>query len=158
MLTTTLATLWTIAIQHLHETAAHPRSMLPLLAQTPQSLLSHRHTFQIDNSLIVLYCHSRVQADAAACTNPCWTSDARNQGMIAYMLNMEYLLAESYSCWATGSGIPDALRGGGPPSIGCQQMAFQDPLVAVRHSVSDLKPSCNPSCVHGPDPTLSAVA
>ncbi len=52
--------------------------------------------------------------------------------MVAYLLNMEYLLAESYSCWATGTGIPDALRGGGPPSIGCQKLNFQDPFVAVR--------------------------
>jgi hypothetical protein len=72
---------------------------------------------------------SPVNADT--CSNPCWTSDSRNQGMIAYLLNMEYLLAESYSCWSTGTGIPDSLRGGGPPSIGCQKMAFEDPLVAA---------------------------
>ena len=76
------------------------------------------------------------QVDAANCTNPCWTSDQRNQQMIAYLLNLEYLMAESYSCWSTGVGIPDSLRGGGPPSIGCQKMAFQDPLVAVRVEAS----------------------
>ena len=68
----------------------------------------------------------------AACGNPCWTSDIRNQPMVAYHLNLEYLLAEAYSCWATGTGIPASLRGGGPPSIGCQKLNFQDPFVAVR--------------------------
>ena len=75
------------------------------------------------------------QVNAANCTYPCWTNDARNQQMVSYMLNLEYLLAESYSCWSTGSGIPDSLRGGGPPSVGCQQMAFQDPLIAVRFTL-----------------------
>ncbi len=75
------------------------------------------------------------QVDAAPCTtSPCWTSDIRNQPMVAYHLNMEYLLAEAYSCWSSGVGIPASLRGGGPPSIGCQKLNFQDPFVAVRCS------------------------
>ena len=74
-----------------------------------------------------------TQADAAPCTtSPCWTNDMRNQGMVAYHLNFEYLLAEAYSCWSSGVGIPASLRGGGPPSIGCQKLNFQDPFVAVR--------------------------
>ena len=52
--------------------------------------------------------------------------------MVAYHLNLEYLLAEAYSCWAYGTGIPASLRGGGPPSIGCQKLNFQDPFVKVR--------------------------
>ena len=68
----------------------------------------------------------------AACSDPCWTSDIRNQGMVAYQLNIEYLLAEAYTCWTTGSGIPANLRGGGPPSQGCTKLNFKDPFVAVR--------------------------
>ena len=76
--------------------------------------------------------HWARQVHGGACTPWCWTNDKRNQGMTAYMLNLEYMVAEAYSCWTTGSGIPANLRGGGPPSIGCQKLNFQDPFIAVR--------------------------
>ncbi len=48
-----------------------------------------------------------------------------------YFLNLEYLLAEFYSCAATGQGIAAAARGGGPASTGCQQATLTG-AVAVR--------------------------
>ena len=65
--------------------------------------------------------HSRAQAAAVA------TVDS---GIFNYMLNQEYLMAEFYSCASTGTGIPDSLRLGGPPAIGCTQASLTG-VVAV---------------------------
>ena len=37
-------------------------------------------------------------------------------------------MAEFYACAVTGSGIPAALRLGGPPSIGCQRASLTGTL------------------------------
>ena len=59
-------------------------------------------------------------------------TDASNDVQIFnYFLNLDYLLAEFYSCAATGQGLPAEVRGGGPASTGCQQATLTG-AVAVR--------------------------
>ena len=53
----------------------------------------------------------------------------RNAQAFSYALSLEYLQAEFYTCSATGVGIADDLRGGGPPSHGCQMAKIQDPVL-----------------------------
>ena len=55
----------------------------------------------------------------------------RNAQAFTYALGLEYLQAEFYTCSATGSGIADELRGGGPPSQGCQAANIDDPTLKV---------------------------
>ena len=54
-------------------------------------------------------------------------------GNLNYMLNLEYLMAEFYSCAATGFGLPAPLRLGGPPSIGCQRASLTGTVSVSRH-------------------------
>ena len=65
-------------------------------------------------------------------TDPEYVDAASNDVQVFnYLLNLEYLFAEYYSCAVTGAGISAALRGGGPASVGCTQAPLTGP-VAVR--------------------------
>jgi hypothetical protein len=64
-------------------------------------------------------------------------SNQRNAQAFSYALTLEYLQAEFYTCSATGAGIADDLRGGGPPSQGCQKANIQDPTLQVSSTTGD---------------------
>ncbi|KAK9791846.1 hypothetical protein WJX73_001008 [Symbiochloris irregularis] len=58
-------------------------------------------------------------------------SDKPDIKHLVHALNMEYLMAEFFSCAAYGVGISEELRGGGPPSDGCQKANLTDAAKVV---------------------------
>lgn len=57
--------------------------------------------------------------------------------ILNFALNLEYLEAEFYTCATTGVGLPASLRGGGPPSIGCQKANLTGDVQIIANEIAN---------------------
>lgn len=71
-----------------------------------------------------------TRVSAACAQQP--VADMRNAQNMVFLLNLEYLLANFYSCAVSGQGVAAALRGGGPAPAGCTRAAFDTPATQAR--------------------------